>query len=103
EVSGTYRVIGSGYDIKSATVTNKAGKKITLSFNNTVPVIPLKKTDLKVTLKIGKKKVVLEDDDYEIESVKNNKFLGTMTVVIRGVGKYGGTKSFTVKITSKNM
>ena len=40
-------------------------------------------------------------EDFEIVSYKNNIKKGTMTVTVRGIGEYGGTKTFKVKIKAK--
>lgn len=49
------------------------------------------------------KKVPLAADDYEIVSYSNNVKKGTATVIIKGVGNYGGTKKITFKIKSKKV
>ncbi len=94
ELKGYYKIIDTGKDIKSAKVVMK-NKNI--QFNNGKAIIPLKESDLVVT--VGKQ--VLSASDYEIVSIKNNRFLGTATVEIRGKGSYGGTKKFTFKISAK--
>ena len=48
-----------------------------------------------IVVKIGK--TVLTTDDYEIISYSNNVKKGTATLMIKGIGNYGGTK--TVKFT----
>ncbi len=95
ELRGRYKIINKGYDIKSAKVTVINPQK--LVFNNGKAVVPLKVTDILV--KMGTTE--LGTDDYEIVSIKNNRFLGTATVVIKGKGQYGGTKSFTFRISAK--
>ncbi len=94
ELKGYYKIIDTGKDIKSAKVVMK-NKNI--QFNNGKAIIPLKESDLIVT--VGKQ--VLSASDYEIVSIKNNRFLGTATVEIRGKGAYGGTKKFTFKINAR--
>lgn len=41
--------------------------------------------------------------DYEIESYKNNNKKGTATVAIRGIGRYGGTKTVEFAIVGASM
>jgi uncharacterized repeat protein (TIGR02543 family) len=98
-ITGYYTLIDKKYDIKNARVTSADGGQISFEYNNGTAIIPLKKQDLKVTLGGS----VLSSEDYEIESIKGNTFLGTATVVIRGKGVYGGTKSFTFKITARQL
>ncbi len=95
ELKGYYKVLNKGYNISKAKVSIKDISK--LVFNNGKEIIPLKESDLKVS--IGK--TDLKSSDYEIVSVKNNRFLGTATVEIRGKGAYGGTKTFTFKISAR--
>ncbi len=45
-----------------------------------------------------KKKILMEGKDYTI-SYRNNKEVGTATVVIRGIGEYAGTKEKNFSIT----
>ena len=52
-----------------------------------------------ISIKIGG--VKLAKEDYEIVSYTNNVNKGTATVVIKGVGNYGGTKTIKFKIKSK--
>ena len=91
-LTGYYKILEKGKDIKSATVKIRDAGKLT--YDNAKQIIPLKESDLTVTLN----KTVLKPSDYEIVSVKNNRFPGTATVEIRGTGEYGGTKIFTFKI-----
>lgn len=99
-LEGYYKVVDSQYDISKSKVTVRNAEK--LSFNNGKSV-EITADDLEVTLKSGNAVRVLNADDFEIVSVKNNKFLGTASVVLRGVGNYGGTKSFTFKIKAKSL
>ncbi len=94
ELKGYYKILDAGKDIKSAKVVMK-NKNI--QFNNGKAIIPLKESDLVVT--VGK--TVLKSTDYEIVSIRNNRFLGTATVEIRGKGQFGGSKTFTFKINAK--
>ena len=50
-------------------------------------------------MKIGKK-TLKKDKDYKV-SYKNNKNVGTATVVVEGTGKYSGTITKTFKINPK--
>ncbi len=49
-----------------------------------------------ITIKDGTTRLTV--DDYEIVSYKNNVAVGNATVVLRGKGNYGGTKTVTFKI-----
>ena len=46
---------------------------------------------------------LLTDSDFEILSYKNNIKKGTATVIIKGKGNFGGTKSIKFKIVAKGM
>ena len=61
--------------------------------------VTLNKSD--ITVKYGGE--LLQDSDYEIVSYKNNLKAGTATVVIQGVGDYGGTKTVKFKIAKKTL
>ena len=77
-------------------VINKA--KVTIPVQSyTGRPVTLSKDD--ITVKVGT--TVLGADDYEIVSYSNNVAKGTATVVLKGVGEYGGTKTVTFKIAEK--
>ncbi|MCR5671451.1 MAG: hypothetical protein K6G10_10635, partial [Butyrivibrio sp.] len=108
ELTGYYKVIDKTYNISKAKVV--VNKPSGLMFSNGNLVIPPLKdddnaegTNFTVAMKIGKNNVTLGYDDFEVVSVKNNKFLGTATVTIRGIGQYGGIKKFTYKISARNI
>ena len=90
-LTGEYAI--KTYDISGAAVTIPAqiytGKPITLD-----------KTDPKqITVKVKGK--VVDPDQFEIASYRNNVAKGTATVIIRGKDNYGGTKKVTFKINAK--
>ena len=90
-LTGEYAI--KTYDISGAAVTIPAqiytGKPITLD-----------KTDPKqITVKVKGK--VVDPDQFEIVSYRNNVAKGTATVIIRGKDNYGGTKKVTFKINAK--
>lgn len=87
-----YRVVAA--NIAKAKVTINAqvytGKAITIG-----------KDDI-AKFKVGKDDLTL-GDDYEIVSYDNNVKKGTASVMVKGIGNYGGTKKVTFKITSRPM
>ncbi len=91
-LSGTYKVIKAVENIAKATVTvapqEYTGRPVTVA-----------KKD--ITIMLGKTK--LASGDYEIVSYTNNVKKGTATMVIRGIGNYGGTKTVKFKINAKVM
>ncbi len=93
-----YKILGSGFDIKSAKVSLKNESKARMAFND-CKSIPIKAEDF--ILKIGG--TTLDTGDYIIESVKNNRFLGTTKVTFRGTGDYGGTKTYSFKISPRHV
>ncbi|MCR5670219.1 MAG: InlB B-repeat-containing protein [Butyrivibrio sp.] len=102
-LEGYYRFLDSGKDISKMSAGIKKG--VVYSFHNGDEIIPVKTSDIQVSYKVKGQKtpVYLGENDFEIISVSQNRFLGTATVVIRGKGAYGGTKSFTFKITAMSV
>lgn len=90
ELTGSYRIVQADIGKVAAKVTDQiyTGSAITPG-----------KEDITLTMK----KVPLAADDYEIVSYSNNVKKGTATVIIKGVGNYGGTKKITFKIKSKKV
>ena len=90
ELTGSYRIVQADISKVAAKVTDQTytGSAITPG-----------KEEITLTMK----KVPLTADDYEIVSYSNNVKKGTATVIIRGVGNYGGTKKITFKIKSKKV
>jgi hypothetical protein len=70
-------------------------------FQNGEAVIPLRESDIVVTIK--GRNTPLGADDFEIMSVSDNRFMGTATVILRGKGEYGGTKTLTFKIGAMSL
>lgn len=90
ELTGSYRIVHADISKVAAKVTDQTytGSAITPG-----------KEDITLTMK----KVPLTADNYEIVSYSNNVKKGTATLIIRGVGNYGGTKKITFKIKSKKV
>ncbi|MDO4192474.1 MAG: Ig-like domain-containing protein [Erysipelotrichaceae bacterium] len=91
-LSGTYKVIKAVENIAKATVTvapqEYTGKAVTVA-----------KKD--ITIKLNGTELAY--GDYEIVSYTNNVKKGTATMVLRGTGNYGGTKTVKFKIDAKVM
>ena len=90
ELTGSYRIVRADISKVAAKVTDQTF---------TGSAIKPGKEEITLTMK----KVPLTADDYEIVSYSNNVEKGTATVIIRGVGNYGGTKKITFKIKSKKV
>lgn len=90
ELTGNYRIVQADISKVAAKVTDQT---------YTGSAIKPGKEEITLTMK----KVPLTADDYEIVSYSNNVKKGTATVIIRGVGNYGGTKKITFKIKSKKV
>ena len=88
EISCTYRIVQA--DI------SKAKGKIAAQVYTGKAIEPGKSD---ITLKVGK--TTLAPTDYEIVSYSNNVKKGTATVVVKGVGNYGGTREIKFQIKSK--
>jgi hypothetical protein len=97
-LSRTYRVVEA--DISKATV--KMTGKTQPYLNGRA--VTLKATDLSVTFN-GAAESLVEGVDYEIDekTYTNNRNKGKATVVIRGIGKYGGEKKVTYTIGAKSI
>lgn len=80
---------------QKASATKKSIKKAKVS-KVSAKAYTGKKITPKPTVKIGKKKLK-RGRDYTL-SYKNNKSVGTATIVIKGKGKYKGKKKVTFKI-----
>ncbi|MCR5156706.1 MAG: InlB B-repeat-containing protein, partial [Butyrivibrio sp.] len=102
EVRGYYRIIGSGKDISKYRVTVKPDSKSKLVVSNGEE-IKLTKADLEVATGPAKAPTILGASDYSIVSITNNTGVGTATLMIRGIGEYGGTKTISLKITAKSL
>ena len=75
----------------------KVKVKGTYYYDNGAEVCPSDKM-LEITVGSGKNKTTLQSGkDFVIEGYSKNTKIGRATMTIRGVGKYGGTK--TVKYT----
>ncbi|MDE7321924.1 MAG: type I pullulanase [Lachnospiraceae bacterium] len=96
-VSTTFRVIDNNNNISKAVIKVKPQVY-------TGKAIELEKDDIEsITMKIGRDKVNLTHNDFEIVGYTNNIKKGTAKVTIRGLGEYGGTKTVTFKITAQPM
>lgn len=91
-ISNNYTYAASKIDISKAKIifTKVPSKVYTYNGKNRKPAIAVKIKG--VTLKKGK--------DYTV-SYKNNKKVGTATIIVKGKGKYNKTKSETFKIRPK--
>ena len=63
--------------------------------------MPLTLLDEDIVVKIGSS-VLKKDVDYEIVSYNNNKDKGTASVIIKGIGEYGGNKTASFKIVQRS-
>lgn len=89
-VHGTYRIVQA----------DVSGAKVSINPQDyTGRSVRLQKSQIQVTLK----GVLLGNDDYEIVGYENNVNQGNAKITIRGVGRYGGTKTATFKIKKKGI
>ena len=96
ELKTRYRMIKKENNIKKAVV--KASGSASFCFDDGNDVIP-NKSNLTVTLN----KKILTNNEYDIVSIHNNRFVGTATVEIAGRGDYGGRKKFTIKLNRRKL
>ncbi|MBQ7581574.1 MAG: preprotein translocase subunit TatA, partial [Lachnospiraceae bacterium] len=90
--SGAYRIVAQDISKLTATLDPKAytGKEVKLT-----------KGDIK--RKSGGKFINDVTFDFDEDSYKNNVNKGKATVVVKGTGNYGGTKTITFTIGSKGI
>jgi len=101
EIVGEYTVYEPARNISRYKVRLVGSSNIFFS-NGTA--VDIKAGDLEVYRKVGKNEEKLNNEtDYEVKSVKNNRFLGTTTVVLKGKGDYCGTKTYTVRLLAKRI
>ena len=93
EISATYRMVA--VSIEKAKVTLNG------SFNYEGKELQIAQDQLKIELKVGRETRTLNAQDYEIIGYKNNLAKGTATVILHGLGEYGGTKNVTFKIGAR--
>ena len=90
--TGTYRILSAGHDISKLTATldpkTYTGEKVTLSKDD-------------IVWKSGRN--IVKDVEFEIDDTTymNNLNKGKATVVVRGTGDWGGTKTITFTIGAK--
>ena len=102
KVTGTYRILETGYDISKATIQiypqEYTGKAVVIDENQDFK---------KSVLKDGKveKRLYLVGDMQNIAVVGYEKNInkGTAKVTFKGVGNYGGTKTVTFKIGQRSI
>lgn len=105
----TAKIVGMGAYTDAAEVTfrvtqasiSKATFKIANQFYTGKP-ITIDGDDF-LTAKCGTDNPLVEGEDYRIISYSKNVNKGTASVVIQGLGDYGGTKTVSFKIVEKNL
>ncbi len=96
---GYYKILkDKTYDISKYTVTIKNPSKLYFEGGD---IIRLTEDDLVVSTGKGAAMKVLDTKNYRIVSVSNTNKVGNATVVIEGLGEYGGTKTATLKVTAR--
>ena len=94
--TGNYKgMIEGEYRITSSSIS-KAKVKVAAQIYTGEEICPGKD---ELTVTVGG--IKLGDDDYEIISYSNNIKKGNATMVIKGVGNYGGTKTVKFKIQTR--
>jgi hypothetical protein len=107
--SGTYsviyRVAGTSISGAKAKISDQIYTGEEIYFDNGDLKILEENFVIYMGTKLTKENTLKYGTDYIIDesSYKNNFNAGTASVVIRGVGKYSGTKKVTFKIVKKNL
>ena len=95
-----YKVVKKASSLASATVTMKYQNGKNKYFEYTGgQIVPQAEN---MTVKLGKKTLVY-GVDFEIKSLSNNIKAGKATMVLRGIGDYGGTKKVTFSIGKQSL
>ena len=100
---GVYRIIGREYDLSKATVKIINSETNSAKYYYTGSGICPNKEDIHVYVKRGSKQVEIDSSCFVVKSYKNNIKKGNASLVIKGIGEYGGTKSVTYTIVSKSV
>lgn len=100
---GVYRIIGGEYDLSKATVKIINPETNSAKYYYTGSGICPNKEDIHVYVKRGSNQVEVDSSCFVVESYKNNIKKGNASLVIKGIGEYGGTKSATYTILSKSV
>ena len=95
-LKGYYRVFGAENNIKKAKVTTTP-----IDYNEGKAITPVYIQDFQIVMP-GETEP-LDQQYFEITSVKQNRFIGTATVEVRGKNGYGGVKTFRIKIVKRRM
>ena len=95
-----YKVIKKATSLSGATVTMNYQNGTNKYFDYTGSQIVPSEENIKVTLN---KKVLTFGVDYEIQSITNNVKAGKATMVLHGIGDYGGTKKVTFSIGKQSL
>ncbi len=95
-----YKVIQKATNLSSAkvTVNYQNGKNKYFEYSG-AQIIPGKDN---LTVKVGSK-ILTHGVDYEIQSVTNNVKAGKATMILHGIGDYGGTKKVTFNIGKQSL
>ncbi len=99
ELIAQYTVIDKDKNIKGSRTKIEIKDPEALVFADGEEIIPLKSSDLKVTVD-GE---VLDPKYYEVISVWNNRYVGKATIEIAGRNGYGGIKKQTFDIGKRKM
>lgn len=99
-ITGKGNYEGEAYTTFRFTEGNLSGAKISVQ-NQYYTGKAVEPGKSQMTVKLGK--TVLTDEDYEITGYTANVKKGTAKVTLRGIGKYGGTKTATFKILDRTM
>gem|GEM_PF-2464897 len=95
-----YKVIQKAMNISSSKVTVNYQNGKNKYFEYTGGMIIPTAENLKVVLS---KKTLVFGEDYEIISITNNVKAGKATMIIRGIGNYGGTKKVVFNIGKQSL
>ena len=95
-----YKVIRKATSLSNSTVTMNYQNGKNKYFEYTGSQIVPTAENIKVTLN---KKVLTFGVDYEIQSITNNVKAGKATMVLHGIGDYGGTKKVTFSIGKQSL
>ncbi len=100
---GVYKIIAGDCDLSKATVEIKNPETNSNKYYYTGSGIRPNRADIHVYVKRGNDRVEVDPSCYIVESYKNNIKKGNASLVIKGTGEYGGTKSAAYTIVGRSL
>ncbi len=101
-ICGYYRVVSGdpSYNLAKFKVQLKDSSKLAFDSGDTVI---LTESDFLVTRTASGQAQAIDASNYRIKSVTGNRLIGKTTIVLEGRGDYFGTKTLSLKLSSRKV